>query len=84
MENSLLDNLDQNLCFQESLILEDFKEYHKKLVGDTLQYGTPVYTIATLSATESVAWLETLVSFVDNFMKDLTEKRFITDPFIQF
>ena len=56
--------------------LDAFSESHQRIVDSTLQDGSPAHTLAILSATESVAWLESLMTFVDGFMKHLTKARF--------
>lgn len=56
--------------------LQEFIDSHQKIVDASLVLGSPAYTLATMSATESVAWVESLMTFVDNFMKNLTKARF--------
>ena len=41
-----------------------------------LDYGSVGYTLAILSATKSVGWIEALVKFIDVFVKYLTRAKF--------
>ena len=47
-------------------------------VNITFESGAPAHTMAVMSAAQSVAWIESLMTFMDEFMKSLTASKFLT------
>ena len=58
--------------------LAEFIKSHQSLVQANLPFRSEIYTLALLSATESVGWIESLMVFIENFMKQLTIHKFST------
>ena len=56
--------------------LETFQSGHTKMINNTLSRGSAGHTLSTLSMTESVGVLKGLITFFDDFMKQLTKAKF--------
>ena len=56
--------------------LKDFTTSHHENISSKLVSGSTAHTLAILSCTESVSWLESLINFIDEFMEYLTTAKF--------
>ena len=56
---------------KEALTL--FRTSHQNNIDDTLERSSLVYAISTMALTESVAWLEGYIVFIDDYQRDLTK-----------
>ena len=61
--------------------LSSFSKSHLQQISDRLDPSTSVYLLARLSITNSVAILEDIIIFMDNFVKDLTKAKFSSKKF---
>jgi hypothetical protein len=52
--------------------LSTFRSAHQDNINETLERGTMGYAIATMALTDSVAWLEGFIMFIDDYHWDLT------------
>jgi hypothetical protein len=58
--------------------LVTFRAAHQDNIDETLDRDTIGYAMATMALTESVAWLEGFIVFLDNYHRDLTKAKFGT------
>jgi hypothetical protein len=58
--------------------LTSFRTSHQNNIDDTLDRQTLVYATATMALTDSVAWLEGFIVFIDDYYRDLSKARFGT------
>ena len=56
--------------------LEDFAVAHQQLIDDNLDTGSSGYLLANLSVVHSVAIIEELIKYTDDFVKELTKAKF--------
>jgi hypothetical protein len=61
-------------CMKEALT--SFRTAHQGNIDDTLERGALVYSISTMALTESVAWLEGFINFIDDYYRDLSAAKF--------
>ena len=61
-------------CMKEALT--SFHTAHQGNIDDTLERDSLVYAISTMALTESVAWLEGFIVFLDDYYTDLLTARF--------
>jgi hypothetical protein len=55
-----------------------FKSSHQGNIDLALERDSPAYSIASMALTESVAWVEGFIVFVDDYQRDLTRAKFGT------
>jgi uncharacterized protein YoxC len=58
--------------------LATFRESHQRNIDDTLERQSIICSIATMALTESCAWMEGLIVFIDDYHRDLGKARFGT------
>ncbi len=56
--------------------LSTFRESHQRNIDDTLERNSLIYALATMALTESVAWMEGFIVFLDDYYRDLSQARF--------
>jgi hypothetical protein len=56
--------------------IESFRQGYERMAMNTLEPGTQPYTVAFLSVTTSIAFLDGLINFVDDIYKELTHAKF--------
>jgi hypothetical protein len=59
--------------------IASFEEAHQDLIDVTLQSETKPHSIATLSLSNSVSWLQLFVSYLEETYKDLMKHKFSTE-----
>ena len=56
--------------------LEIFRKSHMRFIHQELNPDSKIYTLAVLALTESVAWVEALLKFVDDTHKEYMRSKF--------
>jgi hypothetical protein len=53
-----------------------FRDGHQDNIDEAFERGSLGYAVATMALTESVAWLEGFIVFLDEYHRDLTKAKF--------
>ena len=56
--------------------LEAFRKSHTRFIQQTVPIDSKIYTIAILALTESIAWVEGLMKFIDDTHKEYMRSKF--------
>jgi hypothetical protein len=56
--------------------LESFRMCHQSIIDEHLDHTTRAYQVASTACTLSVAWIEDLITFMDELQRELTKSRF--------
>ena len=64
--------------FRDTLLreLKEFKEDHIRMLRDTLDMKSPMYTVAYASLGASVSWLEEFIRYMDETYNEYVESKF--------
>jgi hypothetical protein len=56
--------------------LVTFRAAHLEIIDNALERDSIAYAVATMALTESVAWIEGFIVFLDDYQRDLTKAKF--------